>query len=130
MSDRTLAFVYLPSHDVAADVAWARDGLGARPIFAIDAMGTRVAMVELGEGSPRVLFADHLGDASGLLVYRVGDLAAEAATMADRGWGSEASLELPMGPCRTFRSPGGTRVAFFQEVRPEVIDSFRDRFDF
>jgi hypothetical protein len=130
MSLRSLDFVYLPSTDVEADVAWARDEFGAQVIFAIDSSGTRVAMVELAAAPPSLLFADHLGQDSGLFVYRVEDLAAETASLADRGWAAEHRLELPMGPCRTFRSPGGTRLALYEEVRPDAVEHFRGRLDF
>jgi hypothetical protein len=130
MSSRSLDFVYLPSRDVASDVAWARDGFGARVIFAIDSAGTRVAMVEPGPTPPALLFADHLGDDSAILIYRALDLDSESATLAERGWVSEASLEIPLGPCRTFRSPGGTRLALYEPTRPDVLEHFRGRLDF
>ncbi len=42
-----LDHVYMPSRDVAVDVAYFTDVLGGRLVVAIDSMGTRVAMVEL-----------------------------------------------------------------------------------
>jgi len=35
--------LYVPSRDVAADVRFYRDTLGARVVFPIEAMGTRLA---------------------------------------------------------------------------------------
>ncbi len=55
-----LDFLYMPSRDVARDLAFYVDVLGARVVFAIEAMGTRVAEVRLSEGGPRLLLADHL----------------------------------------------------------------------
>ncbi len=49
-------------------------------MFAIDGMGTRVAMVELTEGPPQLLLAGHLEGDRPVLVYRVGDLAVAAGT--------------------------------------------------
>ena len=46
-----LDYVYMPSADVAADLAYFSDVLGGRVVFAIDGMGTRVAMVELESGA-------------------------------------------------------------------------------
>ncbi len=40
-----LDYIYQPSGDVAADVAHYTDTLGGRLVFAIEAMGTRVAML-------------------------------------------------------------------------------------
>jgi hypothetical protein len=50
---RAFDILYVPSHDVAADLAFYRDVLGSRAMFAIEAMGTRVAEVALArEGRP------------------------------------------------------------------------------
>ena len=42
-----LDFLYMPSRDVAADAKYWTEVLGGSLIFAVDGMGTRVAMVEL-----------------------------------------------------------------------------------
>jgi hypothetical protein len=42
-----LEFVYLPSRDVAADLKHFTDQVGAELVFAIEAFGTRVAIVRL-----------------------------------------------------------------------------------
>jgi hypothetical protein len=42
-----LDFLYMPSRDVAADGAYFTDVLGGRIVFAIEAMGTRVAIYQL-----------------------------------------------------------------------------------
>ena len=47
-----LDYIYQPSRDVAADVRYFTETLGGTLIFAIEAMGTRVAMVELTDGPP------------------------------------------------------------------------------
>jgi hypothetical protein len=130
MSSLSLDFLYLPSRDVAADVARFRDVLGAEVVFAIDSSGTRVAMVRLTDEAPALLLADHIGDDSGVLVYRVTDLAAETARLRAAGWDSEAALEVPPGPCVTYRSPGGTRIALYERSRPDVLEHFRGRIDF
>jgi len=48
----SLDYLYTPSRDVAADVRYFTDVLGGRLAFAIEDMGTRVAMVELND-APR-----------------------------------------------------------------------------
>ena len=73
-----LDYVYMPSRDVAADLAFFTDVVGGRCVFAIDAMGTRVAMVALTDGPPRIMLAGHLDGAVPVLVYRVPDLEAAA----------------------------------------------------
>ena len=54
---QSLDFVYMPSRDVAGDLMHFTDALGAKFVFAIDAFGTRVAMVNLTERPPAVLLA-------------------------------------------------------------------------
>ncbi|MEA2533668.1 MAG: hypothetical protein QOJ93_1479, partial [Actinomycetota bacterium] len=54
-----LDFLYAPSGDVAADARWFTEVLGGRLVFAIEAMGARVAMVELTDGPPHLLLTDH-----------------------------------------------------------------------
>ena len=80
-----LDYLYMPSRDVAADLRYYLEVLGARPVFAIDGMGARVAMVELGAPPPHVLLADHLAGDAPVLVYRVADLGA-AMRGAARAW--------------------------------------------
>jgi hypothetical protein len=129
MFDR-LDYLYMPSRDVAADVAWFTDVLGGRLLFAIDAMGTRVAMIELTTEPPRILLADHLEGDRPVLVYRVDDLAASSAALSDRGWDGGHALEIPQGPVRSFSGPGGQRLAIYQLTRPGVADGFEGRRDF
>src|SRR5438270_740095 len=54
-----LDFVYMPSRDVAADVRHFTEALGGELVFAIEAFGTRVAMVQLTPAPPAVLLAGH-----------------------------------------------------------------------
>lgn len=125
-----LDYLYIPSRDVAADVAHFTDVLGAKLIFAIEGMGTRVAMVEMTDGPPQIVLAGHLDGDQPILVYRVANL--EAATAELRAGGSDLAhtLEIPQGPVRSFVAPGGQRIALYQLTRPGVVDSFAGRRDF
>ena len=125
-----LDYVYMPSRDVAADLAYFTDVLGGRCVFAIDSMGTRVAMVELSDGPPRLLLAGHLEGDVPVLVYRVPDLEAAAGELRARGWTDGHALEIPQGPVRSFTGPGGHRLAIYQRTRPDVEASFEGRRDF
>lgn len=60
MAFERLDFLYVPSRDVAADLGYFTEILGGQVVFAIQAMGTRVAAVRLTEQPPLVLLADHL----------------------------------------------------------------------
>ena len=130
MSFEDLDFLYMPSDDVAADLAYFSTVLGGRLIFAIEDTGVRVAMVELAAGPPRVLLTDHLEGDRPILVYRVADLEATLVDLRSRGWTGERSLEIPHGPCHSFRTPGGQRLALYQLTRPGVAGHFEGRRDF
>jgi hypothetical protein len=130
MTFEQLDFLYTPSADVIADAAYFVDVLGGRPIFAIEDGGTKVAMIELTAGPPRILLTDHLDGERPILVYRVADLGAALAELDGRGLKPERSLEIPHGPCSAFRTPGGHRIALFQLTRPDVVRHFEGRRDF
>ena len=80
-----LDYIYQPSRDVAADVAHYTDVLGGRLVFAIEAMGTRVAMIELTDGPPQIVLAGHLDGDRPILVYRVPDIEAAARALEASG---------------------------------------------
>ena len=100
----SLDYLYTPSRDVAADVRYFTEVLGARLVFAIDAMGTRVAMVELADGPPQIVLAGHLEGDQPILVYRVADLDAAARRSSRAGAGRPAtawrSRRVRCGPSR------------------------------
>ena len=125
-----LDFIYMPSADVAGDVSYFTDVLGARMVFAVEGMGTRVAMVELTDKPPRILLAGHLEGESPVLVYRVADIEHAMRELTARGWQRGHKLEIPHGPVCTFASPGGHRLAVYQLTRPEAAEHFVGRRDF
>ena len=126
----SLDYLYVPSRDVAADVAYFTDTLGGTLIFAIEAMGTRVAMIELTDGPPRVVLAGHLDGDQPIFVYRVTDLDAASRELRERGAEAGHALEIPQGPVRSFVAPGGQRLAIYALTRPGVVESFSGRRDF
>ena len=130
MAFEALDFVYMPSRDPVADVAYFTDVLGGRLVFAVEGMGARVAMIELSREGPRVLLADHVEGEAPVLVYRVPDLKAALKDLAGRGWKKERTFEIPHGPICSFRAPGGQRIAVYQLTRPEVGEHFAGRRDF
>ena len=125
----SLDFLYTPSADVAADLRYLVDVLGAEEVFAIEDGGVKVAMARFAN-SPSILLTDHLEGDRPIHLFAVADLAAARAELEARGWASERSVELPPGPAITFRTPGGLRMAIYQPVRPFVVESFRGRHDF
>ncbi len=126
----SLDYLYTPSADVAADMRFFSEVLGGRIAFAIEAMGARVAKIELTQGPPHVLLTDHLDGDRPVLVYRVADLDQAVRTLRGRGFRKGRDVELPMGTCRTFSGPGGHRIALYELTRPGVADHFEGRMDF
>jgi hypothetical protein len=120
----------MPSADVAAEVAYFTDVLGAELVFAIEAMGTRVAMVRTAPDAPALIFAGHLDGERPVLVHQVADLAATSSELERRGWARAARFEIPHGPCCAFTAPGGHRMALYQLTRPEVAERLAGRRDF
>jgi hypothetical protein len=125
-----LDYIYSPCRDVAAEQRYLEETIGARVIFAIDGMGARVAMLELGASPPHLLLADHLEGDRPVLVYRVEDLEVEMTELRRRGWHGGKTLEIPQGPICSFTTPGGERLAIYQLTRPQVVESFAGRRDF
>lgn len=80
--------------------------------------------------STLVLLADHLEGERPVMVYRVADLGAALADLEARGFRRERTFEIPHGPCCSFRTPGGHRIALYQLTRPEVASHFDGRRDF
>ena len=125
-----LDFIYMPSSDAAADVRYFAEVLGAKLAFAVEGMGTRVAMVELTERPPHILLAEHLEGDQPVMVYRVADMAKAIEQLTSRGWKRGHTLEIPHGPVCSFTTPGGHRLAIYQLTRPEAGDHFVGRRDF
>jgi hypothetical protein len=130
MAFQSLDFVYMPSRDPVADVAYFTDVLAGRLVFAVEGMGARVAMIELSVTGPRILLADHVEGEAPVLVYRVPDLDAALKALKKRGWKRERTFEIPHGPVCSFRAPGGQRIALYELTRPEVGEHFEGRRDF
>jgi hypothetical protein len=125
-----LDFLYIPSRDVAADLVYFTQVLNGRVMFAVEAMGARVAAIQVTTGPPLLVLADHVQGDRPILVYRVADLDAAIAELQARGWQRQQTLEIPQGPCCSFATPGGHRIALYQLTRPQVLTHFEGRRDF
>jgi hypothetical protein len=126
----SLDFLYMPSSDVAGDVEYFTGVLGGRLEFAIEAFGTRVAMVRLSPEAPRLLFAGHLEGERPVLVYRVDDLDRAVAELQERGWDPAPQFGIPHGPACELRTPGGHRIALYELTRPEADARLAGRRDY
>lgn len=125
-----LDYLYVRSTDVAADARYFTEVLGGRLAFAIADGGTRVAMVRMTEDPPALLFTDHLEGDRTIFIFRVANLRRALKDLTKRGWESEETFEIPQGPCCSFTTPDGQRVALYQRTRPDVEEHFTGRFDF
>jgi hypothetical protein len=129
MFDR-LDFVYLPSRDIAADLKHFTDGLGAELVFAIEAFGTRVAMVRLAPDPPPLLLAGHLPGDQPIHVYRVENLDRTIAELRDRHVEIGVDLEIPHGRGIEITNPGPQRIAVYERTRPRADERLAGRRDF
>ena len=114
-----LDFLYTPSRDVAADLAYFTDVLGGRSLFAIEGMGARVAAVE------------PTSRASARSSCPACQTSRPRSPVSRRAAGNASTpSRSPHGPICSFRSPGGHRIALYQLTRPEVAEHFVGRRDF
>jgi hypothetical protein len=127
---KSLDFLYMPSRDPATEAHYFASTLGGELVFAIEAFGTRVAMVDLGEESPPLLFAGHLDGERPILVYRVGDLDDASAELRARGCEVSEPFGIPHGPCAEIEAPGGHRLAIYELTRPGAPEHLAGRRDF
>jgi hypothetical protein len=123
----SLDFVYTPVADVDAALPGWVDGLGAELVWKIRSEGTAVACLRMAGDGPLVLLTDHLEGETPILVYRVEDYAASVARLREHVELRE--LEIPHGPCASFRVAGGQRVAVYELTRPHMAEHFDGRFD-
>ena len=64
-----------------------------------------------------------------ILIYRVDDYAAAVAQLRAAGVLELHELEIPHGPCASFRALGGQRLAVYELVRPHADEHFAGRID-
>ena len=126
----SLDFVYMPSGDVAGDVRHFTEVLGGELVFAIEAFGTRVAMVRMTPQAPAVLLAGHLHDDRPVLVFRVADLDGAVAAIEERGFEAGERFGITHGPGCMLDAPGGQRIAVYELTRPEADERLGGRRDF
>jgi hypothetical protein len=125
----SLDFVYVPTEDVDASARRYVDSLAAELVWKVRGMGTVVACLRVSDGGPAILLSGHLEGETPILIYRVADYTAAVDEL--RGAGAEElhELEIPHGPCASFRAPGGQRLAVYELTRPEAARHFDGRID-
>jgi len=123
---RSLDFIYAPTRNAEEELSFCTKLLGGEAVFSIRGFGTRVAAVRFGEG-PLLLFAEHLEGQRPILIFRVDNFAEAIATLKKHGVKGE-QLEIPHGPCFSFSTSGGQRLAISELTRPDVNTHFAGRF--
>jgi hypothetical protein len=124
----SLDFLYVPTADVDAAARDYVDRLGATLVWKVRGTGTVVACLRVSAEGPLVLLSGHLEGEQPILVYRVADYAAAVASLRAAGT-AVRELEIPHGPCASFRAPGGQRCAVYELTRPGAAGHFDGRFD-
>ena len=64
-----------------------------------------------------------------MLIFRVNNLDDAASELRGRGCREEKSLEIPNGPCLTFRDPADNSIVIYENRRPHVMTEFKGRID-
>jgi hypothetical protein len=124
----SLDFLYTPCADVDAAVE-EHVALGAALRWRIRAMDTTVTCLRVAGEGPALLLADHLPAGPPILVYRVADYAATVADLRAAGALDLHEIEIPPGPCATFHTASGERLAVYELTRPELAERFDGRVD-
>ena len=125
----SLDFLYVPAPDIESSVHYYTKVLKGELAWKIHAYGVWVACVKLSEGGPPILLANHINKKDMMLVYRVPDLEGAALELLGRGWRQENKLEIPPGPCCTFRDPADNVIVIYENLRPDVMKDFAGRID-
>jgi predicted enzyme related to lactoylglutathione lyase len=132
MMFKSLDFLYVPAPDIESSVRYYTQVLGGELLWKIHAYGVWVACIALSEAEdnkPYVLLADHIHKNDVMLVYQVEDLDNAINELKLKGWKEENRLEIPPGPCCTFRDPAGNALVIYENVRPDFMDEVRGKID-
>jgi predicted enzyme related to lactoylglutathione lyase len=130
MMFKSLDFLYVPAPDIESSVQYYTQVLGGELLWKIHAYGVWVACIELSKiGKPYVLLADHIHKNDVMLIYQVEDLDKALKELKSKGWKEENRIEIPPGPCCTFRDPADNSLVIYENVRPYIMDEFRGRID-
>jgi hypothetical protein len=125
----SLDFVYVPTEDVDASARRYVEELGAELVWKVRGMGTVVAHLRVSEGGPAILLSGHLEGETPILIYRVASYQDTIDALRAAGASDLREVEIPHGPCATFRAPGGQRFAVYELARPNADEFFAGRMD-
>jgi predicted enzyme related to lactoylglutathione lyase len=120
----TLAYLYVATDDVARDVAFYEEALGAERVWQFHAFDTDVAAVRLTTGPPLVLLAEHRRAPSCLPIWTVADLDAAVERLRRSSFAPQGqTVGTPDGPVHVLRDPSGNEIGLLQQDRPDALDA-------
>jgi predicted enzyme related to lactoylglutathione lyase len=125
----SLDFLYVPAPNIDQSIKYYTEILDGKLHWKIHAYGVWVACIGLSDKEPYILLADHIEKKDLMLIYRVDNLDKTSSDLKSRGWVEEKRLEIPNGPCCTFRDPAGNHIGIYENKRPNVMEEFKGRID-
>ena len=126
---QSLDFIYVPTEDVDASARRYVEELGAELVWKVRGMGTVLACLRVSDTGPAILLSGHLEGATPILICRVDDYTGTVARLRAADAADLRELEIPPGPCASFRAPGGQRLAIYELTRPGAAEHFVGRID-
>jgi catechol 2,3-dioxygenase-like lactoylglutathione lyase family enzyme len=127
---KSLDFIYVPAPDIETSVRYYTQVLGGELLWKIHAYGVWVACIVLSEQKkPYLLLADHIEKKDIMLIYQVANLKNATTELKTKGWTEEKTIEIPPGPCSTFRDPAGNALVIYENRRPFVMQEFKGKID-
>ena len=129
---KSLDFLYVPAPDIEASIKYYTQVLGGELLWKIHAFEVWVACISLSktEKRPYILLADHISKNDVMLIYQVENLENTIAELKAKGWQEENRLEIPPGPCCTFRDPAGNALVVYENIRPYIMEEFKGKIDY
>ncbi|MGN6346138.1 MAG: VOC family protein [Candidatus Nitrosocosmicus sp.] len=125
----SLDFLYVPATNIEESIIYYTNMLDGELLWKIHAYGVWVACINLSTNEPYILLADHIEKKDPILIYRVNNIDKTFFELKSRGWIEEKKIEIPNGPCYTFRDPAGNHIAIYENKRPDVMKEFKGRID-
>jgi predicted enzyme related to lactoylglutathione lyase len=130
MMFKSLDFLYVPAPDIEASINFYTKVLGGELLWKIHAYGVWVACIALSKTEvPHVLLADHIHKNDVMLIYQVENLDSAIMQLKSKGWKEENRIEIPPGPCCTFRDPAGNALVIYENKRPFIMQEFKGKID-
>ena len=124
MMFESLDFLYIPAPNIQESLRFYTKVLDGELLWKIHAYGVWVVCIKLSdkEQQPHILFADHIEKKDLILIYQVNNLDEASPELQSMGWREEKRLEIPNGPCCTFRDPADNLIAIYENRRPHVME--------